>query len=903
MEMEGVYDEALPMDDVVAQEIAPLMQREQVSDGRFRWELPKTVSDLQPRLHQISEETVGGRLLKQAGMQLSAAYGKSEQLRAQRAAWEKRAEREVRKRGEIERKMADLQARAEAGNAELEALRSKFQEDCRRLQEKADRHAARLMQHSVDANRRLDEESKLRGEAEEQTRLLKIQVKSVDLDLKAAEEEVTFLNQDLAEARNQKQQLEEKLQEERRRQEGRSGLQADLWEAKEENKLLHLQINEKKAQAEKAERENRRLREENKQLAASAEEARRRMDELRRKARQTVVEKEQAEQQALEERKAAKEAETRASQAEEAARKAMDAVRHHKEELEKKNAVWIEEEQKKLRRTFAIQTANYEKQMEELKAAGRAARNQDVTAMSEEVRRVSALLKDTQQLLLESKERETKLEEKAAEMVKAWSQDQQSYEDRHDELVSWGEAQIERLTKKANRQAVALKEAQIKIAKLEKRPAQQQTLPPPPPPPVVARQQREAEEVTVEGLPLSDVLRSQAQQMASLREMMGQIIQGQERPPTTQQPHLFTPAPPPPSSNQERVPSLPPTQQPERVPSPAPRSPTRRSPVTTVEAVARAARPIHVEEFKGDTSITAWIEETEAAARGRSWTEMRVPIQKALGTQRVTQIKAWHDDGLWPASFQELEEIMRKAFGPGDGAEQERRFKEARRGGMTYTQYVSHLIQLARRTKWPVETALRNIREKLPEILQDKMFKCTKLTDLLPIAQQYDEIYVKATGGQVQAVHQQEHSKLKCYRCGKEGHTSKYCKSPVTTTGSPSSPSSQEASTKARCYRCGETGHLAARCRYQGPVCYTCKQPGHQTSQCQTRNPPTAQPAGGQRAESTFCMACGAVDHLAVNCKVLKDLQKTMTKASKKAVRQVQQEADFPLGEKDQTSQ
>jgi hypothetical protein len=904
---ESVSDEVLPMDDVVAQTMAPFMRRQEVSEGKFRWEFPETVSGLQERLQRVPVDTVGHRLLKQVGKQLSAAYGRSEQLYAQRAAWERRAEREVRKKEEVQGRMHHLQQLAETAKAEREALRRELQQKLQEAQNKADKNAARLMQHSVDVGRQLDQEVKLRGEKETENRKLRSQLASVTQDIGAAEEDYADLSHRLAEAEKSRQRSEEELQEMMQLREDRFGLQADLRAEKEENRILLLQEDALKARAEEAERANEGLLRENEQLAASADEARRRMDELRRKTRQTVLEKEQAEQQAQKERKATQEALTRVSQAEEAARLAVESLGLQEEKMKKENAEWVEREQQRLRRTFAIQTANHEQRMETLKAVEKAARSQDVAAAVEEASRAMAQLKHTQQLLAESRAEAAKLEQQVADVADAWNKDQQAYEEQYDELRTWGEGHVKRLTGKCNRQAETLKQNRLKIARLEKAPVMIQaprTTPSPPP----TRRQEEAREIVVGGESLVDVLTAQARRMTTLQDMVEQLVNKPVRPFGLGEFHQ--PVLPPPSrpTRQAEEPSPSPLQDETRAAAPAQiQVPTQASvrrqpsPTTTVEAVARAAQPIRVEEFKRDTSITTWIEETKAAARGRSWTEMRLPMQRALGTQRVEQIKAWSEDGEWPTNFQELEDRMREAFGPGDGTEQEKEFRSAHRGGMTYTQYVARLVNIARKTSWSTATALRMVREKLPEALQDKMYSCTTYKQLLPIVKQYDEIYSKTVEGQVQAVQGQEHSKMRCFTCGGKGHTSKVCKS-QTASGSPLPR--QEMNTKARCYRCGEAGHLAARCQYQEPVCYTCKQPGHRTSQCSTRAPPTAQPPKDVHAETPLCLACGEKGHRLIACKPVKDLQKQMAKASKSHVRQVQQEvAVFPLGEKDQVSQ
>jgi hypothetical protein len=909
-EVAPVLDNDVAMEDTVGQEIAPLFFKEQVGDGKVRWGFPNTVSELQPRLQLINDGTVGGRLLKQVGMRLQSAYGKTEQLRTQRDAWERRTERETRRKEEAARKVDELQGLIDAGKAEITALQSKYEDTCKELQAKADKNAAQLMQHSVDVSRQHDAEYKRRLEAEKEATRLHSRLAAAEQEACSVEEEYSELGRELAGAREKSQQLQEELVEEKKKREARSGLQANLWEAREENRLLLLQSQKDRARASQTEREVEQLRQENELLAASADEARRRMDEQRRRTRQAVLEKEQAELQATKERKAVEEAKTHASQAEEAARKAEESSRLLEKKIGDENAKWIAQEQAELRRTFALQTANHERQMERLQVATKAARDEDTAVMAEEVRRVSALLKDSEQRLLQARQKEEQLKakikemrRKAVEVDQDWAEDQRTYEKEHAELVEWGQKELAKLTEKANRQARMIQERDLKIAKLEKRPAFPQTTPPPPPvvaaAPATAPAVATATEMEFQGAPLDEILESQAQQVAELRGLVMQVLQGQERGPTTQQHHPVVPTPQPSAWGQERTLERQQQRQPqEQVPAVL-RPTLPAAPITTTEAVAKAARSIRVEEFTRNTPITRWIEELKVEARGRDWVEMRPSIKKALGKERVEQIEAWSVTGTWPTSIEELEGRMRAILGPGDGAEQEKHFEQARQGGQTYTQFAARLVQLARLTSWTEATALRNIRKKFPKALQDKLYDCTGYMQLFPIVKKHDDVFTETPESQIQAVHGQERLRdVKCHQCGKLGHMAKHCRS----TSKPASPGA-ESSTKGRCYKCGEQGHIASRCSLKEPVCYTCRQPGHRAGQCPTRGSAATPSTAQAQASIPLCMACGAEDHRVVNCEKFKRMQKNITKANKTQVRQVESRPSFPLGQEDQESQ
>ena len=321
---------------------------------------------------------------------------------------------------------------------------------------------------------------------------------------------------------------------------------------------------------------------------------------------------------------------------------------------------------------------------------------------------------------------------------------------------------------------------------------------------------------------------------------------------------------------------------------------------TAAEAVARAVRPVKLEEFKRDTSITDWILAAKAEAQGRQWIEMKAPIEKALGTQRIQLLTAWSEDGKLPANLSDLERLMRKAFGAGDGAEFEVRFDQARRGQQTYTEYVSRLINLARRTGWAEESmGVRRIRMKLPKDIQEKIIRCTRYLDILPIVQEYDSIYSDKPEHQVQAVQRGDGGRgSKCHRCGQTGHIAKWCRAVATaevTAGA--GPST------LKCYRCGGIGHFSRDCKQTEAVCYTCQRPGHMANQCPTRGPQTAKPVEQAQANLGTCLVCRSKEHIMADCRIMKRFNKNMEKANKSQVLQVSQPADFPLGQADQTNQ
>lgn len=94
-----------------------------------------------------------------------------------------------------------------------------------------------------------------------------------------------------------------------------------------------------------------------------------------------------------------------------------------------------------------------------------------------------------------------------------------------------------------------------------------------------------------------------------------------------------------------------------------------------------------------------------------------------------------------------------------------------------------------------------------------------------------------------------------CYKCGKPGHISRFCKS-NTDGGASGRPAranrssaphkgqlcyscgqfghfSRDCTNGQKCYNCGEMGHVSRDCgETQGKVCYSCKQTGHISAEC-----------------------------------------------------------------------
>jgi hypothetical protein len=229
---------------------------------------------------------------------------------------------------------------------------------------------------------------------------------------------------------------------------------------------------------------------------------------------------------------------------------------------------------------------------------------------------------------------------------------------------------------------------------------------------------------------------------------------------------------------------------------------------------------INIEKLDGnEKDVVKWFESFERIARSNGWTD-KVMALKLPCYLKNTALLVWqNEDPEVKDEYKEIKDMIVDKFKVDESIELSY-FGRVQRDGESSTDYALTLEKLAKRAfpginkeQDTLRIYCKGLRGKMrkwvllsdPKTMKDAMDKAKKVEQYMKEKEiqvvskvKYEESSSRQYGRpRTQKSHRNLPERIKCFKCGKDGHMTENCRFEKTLI---------------KCYSCGQNGHIAAKC-------------------------------------------------------------------------------------------